>query len=79
MEDWRKVTGPLPGAGMVAATRLGKSIRLGAAQIARKYGKSIRQIMIQAGLAVCTSRQPNIFNVYKEWYAHEHPIKPNGA
>jgi hypothetical protein len=79
VEDWEKVTGPLPKDGKIAAMRLGKSVRWGAAQIASKYDKSIRQIMIQAGLAVRSSRGANIFNMYKEWYAHEHPIQPNGT
>jgi hypothetical protein len=78
VEDWKKVSGPLPKAAKVATARLARAVNEGAAKIARKYGKSVRQIMLQAGLAVRPSRGPNIANIYKTWYAHEHPIEPGG-
>ena len=76
VENWAKVTGPLPKAGKKAAVRLGKTARVGAAQIARSYGKSIRSIMIEAGLDIRHSRTGNIANSFKQWYAHMHPAKP---
>jgi hypothetical protein len=78
VEDWERVTGPFPEAAKIAARRLGHSVRIGAASIGRRYHKSIRQVMIHAGLSIQASRKQNIFNMYKMWYAREHPVKPGG-
>lgn len=65
--------GPLSKAGMQEAAELGRQTRCSAEEIAKKYGKSVRTVMISVGLAVQTARQIYFSNAYKVWYAHHHP------
>ncbi|KAG1822679.1 uncharacterized protein BJ212DRAFT_1477097 [Suillus subaureus] len=42
-------------------------------KIAKEYGKSVRTILIQAGLAVKTTCADNSWNMYQAWYKTKHP------
>jgi len=72
-EDWPKVTGPLPQAAKDDALELARQVAVAAQDIARGCKKSVRDIMLAAGLAVRQTHPKNPMNAYRQWYAHMHP------
>ena len=44
-----------------------------AEEIARKYKKSVRDVLLAAGLGICASRTKNSANAFKTWYAFHNP------
>jgi hypothetical protein len=74
----RNMHGPLSKAGMAEAVELGNQTRKSAELIAKKYGKTVRNVMISAGLGIQNARQDNFSNLFKVWYAHHHPSQEGG-
>jgi hypothetical protein len=74
-DTWPKVSGPLPKEGRLEAQRLAAAVTEEAEKIARKYKKSVRDIMLAAGLGIRAARTRNPHNMFKRWYAHHHPNK----
>ena len=70
--------GPFSKAAMKEAAELGKQTRKSAELIAKKYGKTVRNVMINAGLGIQNARQSNFSNLWKVWYAHHHPALEGG-
>jgi hypothetical protein len=55
------------------AQKLASIVAEEAERIARKYKKSVREIMLAAGLGIRVARSKNPFNMFKKWYAHHYP------
>jgi hypothetical protein len=65
--------GPLPEGARTAAQELGRELTESAKKIAEQHGKTVRDILVQAGLTVKPSRAPNSANQHAEWFAHNFP------
>jgi hypothetical protein len=72
------VHGPMSKDAVKEAAELGKRTRKTAELIARKYGKTVRNVMIAAGLGIQNARKSNFSNLWKVWYAHHHPSQEGG-
>jgi hypothetical protein len=48
-----------------------------AKKIAEQYGKSLRTILIQAGLSVKPTQAENGWNMYQAWYTVQFPKSPD--
>jgi hypothetical protein len=46
-----------------------------AAQLAQKWGRKARDVLVRAGLGTRLSRRPNTYNEYRTWYASLHKDK----
>ena len=71
------MTGPFSKAAKDNALELARQVMVAAREIAQGHKKSVREVMLAAGLAVRQSRPKNRMNAYRQWYAHIHPN--NGA
>ncbi|KAG2346323.1 hypothetical protein BDR05DRAFT_945907 [Suillus weaverae] len=67
------LSGRLPQEAIDKAVALGDKTVAEAEKIAKEYGKSTRTILIQAGLAVKTTRADNSWNMYQAWYKMKYP------
>ncbi|KAG2153814.1 hypothetical protein DEU56DRAFT_907293 [Suillus clintonianus] len=67
------LSGRLPQEAIDKAVALGDKTVAEAENIAKEYGKSTRTILIQAGLAVKTTRADNSWNMYQAWYKMKYP------
>ena len=45
---------------------------LGVKKLAKKYRKSIKQVMIKAKFSVCSLRASNMYNYFCKWYARKY-------
>ena len=70
--------GPPPDALREAAQDLGRSVTESANEIAQRYGKTPRDVIILAGLGVKPSRAVNPANKHAEWYAAHYAKDPQG-
>jgi hypothetical protein len=69
----RYVTGPLSKEPLQEIQELASRTQKDAEALALKYRKSVRSIMIAAGLSIHQSRRDNFSNKFKIWYSHVHP------
>ncbi|KAG1874421.1 hypothetical protein F4604DRAFT_1680955 [Suillus subluteus] len=67
------LSGRLPQEAIDKAVALGDKTVAEVEKIAKEYGKSTRTILIQAGLAVKTTRADNSWNMYQAWYKMKYP------
>jgi hypothetical protein len=70
--------GPPPDKAREAAQALGDQVQENAAQIAKQYGKTTRDILTLASLHVKASRAANPANKHAEWFAHHFPKGSEG-
>lgn len=71
-------SGRLPQEAIDKAIALGEKTVEEAKSIAKEYGKSVRTILIQAGLSVKPTRAENSWNMYQAWYKMQHPKSSDG-
>ncbi|KAL6305916.1 hypothetical protein BKA93DRAFT_824705 [Sparassis latifolia] len=75
--NWQKSTGPFSKQARAAAVTFGEVVMREAENLARKHGKSTRDVLILAGLSFKPSRAANPANKYRQWYSYHHPKADN--
>ncbi|KAL6302530.1 hypothetical protein BKA93DRAFT_751229 [Sparassis latifolia] len=75
--NWQKSTGPFSKQARAAAVTFGEVVMHEAENLARKHGKSTRDVLILAGLSFKPSRAANPANKYRQWYSYHHPKADN--
>ena len=60
-------------------TALRDSCRLEAQALAKKYNKTVRQVMLKAGFSVRPARASNIWNMFRSWYALKYKSELEGC
>jgi len=70
--------GRLPREGILKAIALGEKTVAEARKIANEYGKSVRTILLEAGLSVKPNRAENSWNMHQLWYKIRHPKSSDG-
>ena len=74
-----KRPGPFSAAAKAEIAEFSSAVLVAADSLAEKYGKTRREVMIQAGLgSAVPSRAPNAANVHRKWYSVHYP-KPDGS
>jgi hypothetical protein len=68
----------LPQEAICKAIALGEKTVAEATKIGKEYGKPVRTILIEAGLAVKAVRAENSWNMYQVWYKTMHLKSLNG-
>ncbi|GBE84717.1 hypothetical protein SCP_0606970 [Sparassis crispa] len=71
--DWPKTSSPFPRKVKKEAVELGARVIEAAENIAQRYGKSPRDVLVHAGLGFKASRAVNRANMFHSWYSHHHP------
>lgn len=66
------VSGPLSSEARNEAIALGKKTEVAFKALGKKYRKSPRTMMVAGGLAVQSTRQNNLSNMFRKWYSATH-------
>lgn len=76
---YHKRPGPFSAAAKAEIAEFSSAVLVAADSLAEKYGKTRREVMIQAGLgSAVPSRAPNAANVHRKWYSVHYP-KPDSS
>ena len=76
---YHKRPGPFSAAAKAEIAEFSSAVLVAADSLAEKYGKTRREVMIQAGLgSAIPSRAPNAANVHRKWYSVHYP-KPDSS
>ncbi|KAG1730174.1 hypothetical protein EDB19DRAFT_1912998 [Suillus lakei] len=77
-KDFAKTKGRMPQVGILKAQELGKKTLEAAKTLGQEYGKSVRTILIEAGLTMKATRKESPWNQHQTWFAATHPL-PKGV
>ena len=76
---YHKRPGPFSAVAKAEIAEFSSAVLVAAESLAEKYGKTRREVMIQAGLgSAIPSRAPNAANVHRKWYSVHYP-KPDNS
>jgi hypothetical protein len=77
-EDWARAKGPLSAAAKSEIAVFGSRTYDEAKGLAKKYGKDISEVMVQAGLGFRWGRSSQMANQFRRWYSLKFP-GPDGG
>ncbi|KAG1721171.1 uncharacterized protein EDB91DRAFT_1088548 [Suillus paluster] len=77
-EDFVKTKGRIPQAGISKAQELGNNTLETTRALGKEYGKSVRMILIEAGLMMKATQKESLWNQHQTWFAATCPL-PKGV